>query len=214
MIELCVFDLDGTLIDSLEDLADSTNYALQKNGFKTYPVNKYRYFVGDGVPMLIKRALGENDTPQAEDRVLSDFNEYYNAHYADKTRPYRGIVELLRELFARGVKTAVLSNKPDNFVKAIVSQLFPGTDFSWVQGKAEGFPKKPDPTALNHILAVLGVKKENTLYIGDSDVDVFTGKNALVKTCGVLWGFRERDELESAGADFIVSEPKEILKLL
>lgn len=214
MIQLCVFDLDGTLVNSIEDLADSTNYALKKNGFQTYGVDRYRYFVGDGVPMLIKRALGDNDTPEAEKKLLCDFNEYYNEHYAHKTRPYDGIIELIEELHARGIKTAVLSNKPDNFVKIIVEHLMPDISFSWVQGKAEGFPKKPDPKALNFIISTLGVKKENTLYIGDSNVDVFTGKNALVKTCAVLWGFRERDELENAGADFIVSKPKEILKLV
>jgi phosphoglycolate phosphatase len=214
LIELCVFDLDGTLVNSLADLADSTNYALKKNGFVTCPADRYRFFVGNGVPMLIKRALGGQASPEAEKAVLCDFNAYYNTHYADHTRPYDGNVELLEALRARGVKCAVLSNKPDNFVKIIVAEILPQFRFSWVQGKAEGFPKKPDPAALNFILHSLGVKKENTLYIGDSNVDIFTGKNAGVMTCGVLWGFRGRDELEEAGACHIVSEPKEILGLL
>lgn len=214
MTELCVFDLDGTLVDSLEDLADSTNYALKKNGFQTYPKDVYRNFVGDGVPMLIKRALGRLDTPEAENMLLSDFNMYYSAHYADHTRPYGGNIKLIEELNARAVRCAVLSNKPDNFVKTIVAKLMPDIEFSWVQGKTEGFPKKPDPAALNFIMASLGVKPENTLYIGDSDVDIFTGKNAGVRTCGVLWGFRGRAELEKAGAYRIASEPKEILTLL
>lgn len=214
MIELCVFDLDGTLVNSLADLADSTNYALEKNGFAPYPTSQYRYFVGDGVPMLIKRALGDKDTEEAEKALLRDFNAYYNLHYADKTRPYDGNAELLRSLASEGVKCAVLSNKPDNFVKIIVAKLLPDFKFSWIQGKAEGFPKKPDPTALNFILRSLDVKKENTLYIGDSNVDIFTGKNAGVATCGVLWGFRGREELEAAGADHIVADPKEILTFL
>lgn len=214
MVELCVFDLDGTLVNSLEDLANSTNFALKKYGFGTYPVEKYRYFVGDGVPMLIKRALGENDTPQAEEAMLAEFNAYYNEHYADHTRPYEGNIEMLRALRQRGIKCAVLSNKPDEFVKIIIKKILPEIDFEWVQGKAEGFPKKPDPTALNFIMQKLGVKKEDVLYIGDSNVDVKTGKNAGVRTCGVLWGFRERDELEKAGADIIISKPQEIIKYL
>jgi phosphoglycolate phosphatase len=214
LVELCVFDLDGTLVNSLEDLANSTNFALKKYGFGTYPVEKYRYFVGDGVPMLIKRALGENDTPQAEEAMLAEFNAYYNEHYADHTRPYEGNIEMLRALRQRGIKCAVLSNKPDEFVKIIIKKILPEIDFEWVQGKAEGFPKKPDPTALNFIMQKLGVKKEDVLYIGDSNVDVKTGKNAGVRTCGVLWGFRERDELEKAGADIIISKPQEIIKYL
>lgn len=214
MIQLCVFDLDGTLVNSLEDLANSTNFALEKNGFEAYPTESYRRFVGDGVPMLIKRALGDRDTKEAEQKLLGDFNAFYDAHYADNTRPYDGNLELLEGVKRRGVKSAVLSNKPDNFVKIIMKRLFPEYEFSWVQGKAEGFPKKPDPTALNFILKSLGVSKEEVLYIGDSNVDVFTGKNAGVATCGVLWGFRGREELTAAGADFIVGRPQEILELI
>jgi len=214
LFELCVFDLDGTLVNSIKDLAASTDYALSKNGFPKNPLESYRYFVGDGVPMLIKRALKDNDSPEAEKAVHADFDAYYNKHYADNTQPYAGITELLTVLQQRGIKCAVLSNKPDNFVKIIVSKMFSDFKFSWVQGKADGFPKKPDPTALNFIIRSLGVKKENTLYVGDSNVDIFTGKNAQVQSCGVLWGFRDRDELEKAGAVSIVSKPEEILSLL
>jgi haloacid dehalogenase superfamily, subfamily IA, variant 3 with third motif having DD or ED/haloacid dehalogenase superfamily, subfamily IA, variant 1 with third motif having Dx(3-4)D or Dx(3-4)E len=214
LIELCVFDLDGTLVNSLDDLANSTNYALEKNGFAPQPVERYRYFVGNGVPLLIKRALGERGTKEAEQAVLRDFNEYYDRHFDDKTRPYKGNTELLHALGIRGVQCGVLSNKPDNFVRLIVSRLLPDSSFAWIQGKTDEFPKKPDPAALEHILRSLGVKKENTLYIGDSDVDIRTGKNAGVATCGVLWGFRGRAELEAAGADHIAAAPEEILALL
>ena len=214
MIDLCVFDLDGTLINSLDDLADSTNYALTKNGFAPHAVEKYRYFVGNGVPLLIRRALGDNASETAESAVLRDFNEYYDRHYDDKTRPYKGITELLLALNAQSVRCGVLSNKPDNFVKRIVSRLLPDYPFAWVQGKMDDFPKKPDPAALEYILRSLGVKKEHTLYIGDSNVDILTGKNAGIATCGVLWGFRDRAELAAAGADHIVSMPNEILSLL
>lgn len=214
LFELCIFDLDGTLVNSLDDLADATNHALVKNGFAKHPVARYRYFVGNGVPLLIRRALGENACEKAEQAVLRDFNEYYDRHFDDKTRPYEGNTALLRALSDRGVRYGVLSNKPDNFVKQIVSRLLPDYPFAWVQGKSDAFPKKPDPAALEHIIRSLGVKKENTLYIGDSDVDIRTGKNAGVTTCGVLWGFRDIAELEVAGADHIVAEPKEILALI
>lgn len=214
LIKLCVFDLDGTLVNSLADLADSTNYALKKHGFYTYPVEKYRYFVGDGVPMLIKRALAENASPETEAALLNDFNDYYSIHYADRTEAYDGNKELLQEISKRGIKCAVLSNKPDNFVKIIVKKIFPDFKFAWIQGKIEGFPKKPDPAALNNILQSLVIEPENTLYIGDSNIDIRTGRNAGTPTCGVLWGFRTRAELEKAGAGHIAAAPGDILKLL
>lgn len=212
MIKLCVFDLDGTLVNSLDDLAESTNYALRKNGFKTYEHSKYKYFVGDGIKVLVKRVLGGNATPETEEAVLADFNLHYNLHYADNTKPYDGCEKMLKKLSEKGINCAVLSNKPDNFVKIIVSKLYPDFKFSWVQGKAEGFPKKPDPTALKFILKSLKTDLEDTLYIGDSNVDIFTGKNAGVKTCGVTWGFRDRDELEAAVADYIIDKPEEIFR--
>lgn len=214
MVKLCVFDLDGTLVNSLHDLADAANFALAKNRFKTYPTDDYRYFVGDGVPMLIKRVLSDNDSPENERLLLTDFNFYYNSHYDVHTTPYGGILEMLSKFEKKGIMTAVLSNKPDNFVKIIVNKIFTGFKFSHIQGKADGFPKKPDPTALNSILKELGAAKNETLYIGDSNVDIFTGRNAGVKTCGVLWGFRTEDELRKAGADFIISEPSELTDIV
>jgi phosphoglycolate phosphatase len=214
LVKLCVFDLDGTLVNSLADLADCTNFALEKNGFKAHALPEYRHFVGDGVPMLIKRALGGNYSPQAEKTVLADFDKRYQKHFDDLTRPYNGNEDLLTALEARGIKYAVLSNKPDNFVKIIVAKMYPDFDFAWVQGKADGFPKKPDPTTLILILNTLGIKPSETLYIGDSNVDIFTGKNAGIETCGVTWGFRDMAELEEAGADHIVDMPEQILKLV
>ncbi len=214
LVKLCVFDLDGTLVNSLADLAQSTNFALKKNGFKTREISEYRYFVGNGVPMLIKRALGENATPQAESTLIEDFNEYYKNHYDDLTRPYDGEIELLQQLDKRCVKCAVLSNKPDSFVKIIVSKMYPDFNFIWVQGKVEGVPTKPDPTSLLSILKALEIKQRETLYIGDSNVDIFTGKNAGIETCGVTWGFRDRDELENASAGHIVDKPEQILELV
>lgn len=214
MVKLCVFDLDGTLVNSLNDLADAANYALKKNGFSTYHVEKYRYFVGDGVPMLIKRILGDNDSPELESILLSDFNKYYNGHYANHTAPYEGIKELLSELSKRSILCAVLSNKPDNFVKIIVGEIFSDFRFAQIQGKMDEFPKKPNPAALKSIMKKLNVNTDETLYIGDSNVDIFTGKNAGVKTCGVLWGFRTKEELEEAGADYIATSPLDVLDLI
>lgn len=214
MFKLCVFDLDGTLVNSLEDLADSTNYALEKNGFETCPLCEYNHYVGDGVPMLLKRALKQKATEDNVKTLLKDFNAYYDTHYANKTRPYGGICELLEKLSALNIKTAVLSNKPDNFVNIIVKELMPQIKFSFVQGKLEGVPKKPDPTALNNIIGNCDVSKDEVLYIGDSNVDVFTGKNAGVRVCGCVWGFRGREELEKAGADFIAYSPLDILNFI
>lgn len=214
LTKLCVFDLDGTLINSLTDLAESTNYALSKNGFDIYPVDKYKYLVGDGVQMLMKRALNMSGTPEMEAALLKDFNEYYNRHYSDHTTAYDGINELLSAIAQRGIACAVLSNKPDNFVKIIVNKIFADFKFAWIQGKTEKFPPKPDPSSLKFILNKLNVNTNDVLYAGDSDVDVKTGKNAGVKTCGVLWGFRTREELETAGADNIASVPSDILYML
>lgn len=210
MKQLFVFDLDGTLIDSLEDLAESTNRALAQNGFPRHPTQRYRTFVGDGVGLLVRRALGSAATPENEEKILAGFNREYAVHYADHTRPYPGIPEALRALAQKGVRCAVLSNKPDNFVKEIVSRMFPDFPFAWVQGKAEGFARKPDPASLLHILQSLAVPKNRVLYIGDSDVDIETGRNAGVETCGVAWGFRGRAELAAAGASHVADAPGEL----
>ncbi|MEN6348780.1 MAG: HAD family hydrolase [Syntrophomonas sp.] len=211
---MCVFDLDGTLLNSLRDIANGTNYALEKNGFPKRKLEEYPYFVCDGLPALLKKALGEHFTPEASSLLVDDFNYYYNLHYADFTRPYAGISDLLDNLMGHGIHVAVLSNKPDHFVKMIVDKMYPDVDFSFVQGKSDLFPPKPDPASLLNILKELGTKPGETLYIGDSNVDVFTAKNAGIKIIGVTWGFRGKYELEEAGADYIVESPSDILKLV
>lgn len=214
MFKLCVFDLDGTLVNSLEDLAYCTNIALEKFGLEKQPLDRFNKFVGDGVPMLIKRAMGDNFTEDLHKSLISEFNEQYKLHYADKTMPYSGVVDLLKTLIDNDVKIAVLSNKPDNFTKKIVSTIFKSITFSKVQGKLEGIPKKPDPTALNNLITEYSICKEETLYIGDSNVDVYTANNAGVKVCGVTWGFRGKNELKAAGADYIVDKANEIEKIV
>ncbi len=214
MINACVFDLDGTLLNSLRDIANSTNYALTRNGYQPCPVNQYRSFVGDGLEALIRRVLGPDYTTEAGILLVNDFNFYYGSHYSESTLPYNGVPELLQSLLARGLKLAVLSNKPDGFVKVIINELFPDTDFTVIQGKIDKFAHKPDPASLEKVMRELRVTTGETLYIGDSDIDIHTAHNAKLKAVGVTWGFRERSELEAAGADYIVDSPEDILKLV
>jgi phosphoglycolate phosphatase len=214
MINACVFDLDGTLLNSLQDIANSANYALAQHGYPQWDIDQYRYFVGDGLQTLLQRALGDNYTPENRNRLINNFNFYYGTHYTDYTVPYPGVAELLNSLLEHGMKLAVLSNKPDHFVKNIIKEMYPGINFSVIQGKIEKFAHKPDPASLQNILEELQVKADDVLYIGDSNVDVYTAHNANLKVVGVTWGFRARSELEEAGADYVVDSPEDILKLV
>ncbi|MCX5779768.1 MAG: HAD family hydrolase [Firmicutes bacterium] len=213
MIKLFVFDLDGTLLNSLEDLANSTNYALEKNGYPARTIEEYRRFVSDGLPKLIERALGEKYNPEIGLRLTEDFVAYYSSHYVDATRLYSGVAEMLNELRASGILLAILSNKPDPFLRIMIEQMFPAGTFAMVQGKTDQFLTKPDPASLQYVLHELHISPSETLYIGDSDVDIYTAHNAGVKAVGVTWGFRDQQELEDAGADYIVVSPSEILTL-
>lgn len=214
MIKCCVFDLDGTLVDSLDDLATSMNYSLELHGFPVHDRESYKQYVGDGVKMLTQRSLPASASALAEALVLKEFNAYYDAHYLDQTKPYEGIPDVLSALGANGVKCCVLTNKPDNFARQLVDKLFGETLFSMVTGQSDRFPKKPDPKALFFMLEQLGVNPDECLYIGDSNVDMRTGKNAGIKTIGVLWGFRGQDELQSAGADFMIDNPGQIIDIM
>ena len=214
LIKLIIFDLDGTLINSIEDLAEATNYALSKNGYPTHEVYKFNHFVGDGVPTLIERVLPESARfDETILKVKADFSEYYNEHYSSKTKPYDGIQDLLKELMKKDIKLAVASNKPDDFSKAIVS-LFFGEIFSYVQGNSPNIPKKPNPQIAISIMDKLNVSKSECLFVGDTNVDINTAKSAGIKSIGCLWGFRDLEELQVAQADYIISEPSEILKYI
>ena len=214
MTKCVIFDLDGTLINSLEDLADATNYALQKHGFATHPIEKYRYFVGNGANKLVERALGESNTPENFTAVKADFNTYYDAHCFDKTHAYPGIPELLAWLAEQGIQTAVLSNKPHEFVVQIVKRLFAGHTFSVVLGNRAQFPTKPDPAQANYAIAQMNARKESCLFVGDSGVDMLTARNLHVPGIGVTWGFREETELVENGADFIARNAQELKKII
>lgn len=213
MKKLCIFDLDGTLINSLEDLADSVNYVLKKYGLAAHKVEQYQYFVGDGLRILIQRASAQSGVflPDVQiDQMKQEFDRYYRSHLLHKTKPYEGILDLLARLKRDRLKTAVLSNKPDEFVQVIVPNLFPARSFDLVLGQSAATPRKPDPTGVLQILKATGAKKEETLYIGDSSTDIRTANNAGVFSIGVTWGFRPREELEANGASVIVDSPKEI----
>ena len=216
MIQLCIFDLDGTLLNSLQDLANAMNYALMQNGFPPHPAERYRQLVGDGVAVLADRAVGgaENYTPAVKEKLLSEFRTYYAAHCMDNTVPYDGIIPLLHDLKQRGILCTVNSNKPDDFTKKLVTALLPSELFAEIRGKREDCERKPSPMGTNAIMQQLGCTPEHTLYIGDSNVDARTAKNAHLTFCGVRWGFRSPEELLAEGAAHIASTPADILSYL
>ena len=213
-MKLIIFDLDGTLVDSLEDLADAANYAMKQFGYPTHPTEAFRYFVGNGIPKLIERCLPEGErSPERIEEVRQVFSQYYNVHFADKTRPYDGIPELIDKLKREGVKTAVASNKADDFTCCIIDSFFKGS-FDMVRGSREGVPKKPAPDIVSHIMKELGADAEHTYFAGDSNVDMCTAKNAGVTSIGCLWGFRTKEELLEGGADFLAEKPIQIFDIL
>lgn len=212
MIKLCMFDLDGTIADTIEDLANAMNYALNKNGFVSHNIEAYKIFVGDGIIKLAQRASASDDI-NVHKKIVASFDEYYSLHLTDNTKPYNGCIQMLSELEKLGIKLGVLSNKPHKYVDRILSKLYPNFNFVCRLGKREGFEPKPNPKALLQELEKLKIKKEECLYIGDSNVDILTAKNAGVHSCGVTWGFRGREELEIEGAEHIIDNPMEIPKL-
>lgn len=215
MIKLVVFDLDGTLVDSVSDLADSVNAVLEEYGFPTHETEKYYRFVGDGTMKLVERALPSDvSDKELAEKIHLDFAKRYSEHCLDKTAPYEGIATALERLKACGIKTAVASNKTDAFAKKIVSELFVGHSFCKVLGSREGVMKKPSPQILLEIIKNEGVTAEQTLYVGDSDVDVMTGHNAGVKVCGCAWGFRGEKELLNEGCDYLAYKPADLPEII
>ena len=210
-----IFDLDGTLLDTLEDLAEATNWVCEQHGWPVHPVEAYKRFVGNGAGKLLERVTPPlvELTDALRARLMAEFSERYTAHSANKTRAYDGMPEALAYLRAAGVKMAVLTNKPHAAAAPIVERYYPGV-FAAVQGAVPGVPLKPDPAPVYRLLERLDAAPEQTLFVGDSDVDIRTGKNAGLKSCGVLWGFRTRAELEAAGADFIAARPEELAGLV
>ena len=212
MKKLVIFDLDGTLLDTIADLAESANHALKQLGYPTRDVEKIRTFVGNGVNKLLFRALpDEEKTEENMMRMRTHFVPYYDAHNADLSAPYPGIVALLEELQAKGLRMAVASNKYQEATAKLVKHYFPMIDFVEVLGQREGINVKPDPTIVFDILKKAGVSKEETLYVGDSGVDMQTAINAGVDAIGVTWGFRPRTELEDFHPMGLIDQAEELL---
>lgn len=213
MKKLVIFDLDGTLLNTIYDLGEACNYALRKMGYAQHPIPAYNYMVGDGVRRLMERAQPDADATTITN-LLQHFREYYDEHCTDATKPYKGIPELLQDLTYRGVAVAVASNKYQAATTKIVEHFFPNIPFISVQGQQVNRPVKPDPSIVFTILSQHPTPKAEVMYVGDSGVDIETAKRACVTSVGVTWGFRPVTELRDAHADHIVSHPEEILKYL
>ncbi len=215
MIKAVVYDVDGTVLDTLSTIAHYGNRALEKFGFSALQENDYKYYAGNGARVLIERMLEASGVSVVDyfDRVFEYYNEIYDESPVAFTKPFSGIPELVGSLKKMGIRQAVVSNKPDIATRGVVSACFNG-EFDRVYGARDGVKLKPDPDALLSVLAELGVDKSECLYVGDTSVDMDTGKNADVKTVGVLWGFRTKDELMEHGADYIVDKPCQILEIV
>lgn len=214
MIKCCIFDLDGTVLDTVKSITYYVNKTFEAHGIDKITVDECKYFAGNGARLLIKRSLASKGIYD-EDFLNKILPEYVAAYDSDPwylTAPFDGIVKLLSDLKSQGIKIAVMSNKPDSTVKIVVPHFF-GDVFDIVLGGREGIPLKPDPAAAKEILGSLGISESETAWIGDTSTDIETGKNLNVRlTVGVLWGFRKREELEGAGADVVVSSADEILR--
>ncbi len=206
-----VFDLDGTLLNTLADLADSGNELLASYGMALHPEKAYRYFVGNGSRKLIERIL-PGRTPEQIDEALARYKAIYEKRLTVKTTPYTGILEMLSALRARGVRMAVCTNKHVSAAEVLIRKYFPADSFDAYEGDCPGVPRKPDPAHVRIVLDKMGVGPEETVYLGDSGVDMQTAVNAGVLPVGVLWGFREKEELTENGAEILLSQPLELLE--
>ncbi len=208
MTKLAIFDLDGTLLNTVEDLGNATNYALEQCGFPTYPIESYYQMVGRGIYNMFRAALpSEYATEDNVQKMASYFLPYYDAHKCDFTRPYDGIMEMLKTITGKGVRLAVASNKYQDGAEKLVKHFFGEYDFVKILGQREGQPIKPDPAIVDQVLVEVPlVTKAETVYVGDSNVDMQTGSNAAVRTIGVSWGFRSRDELAAYNPSAIVDD--------
>ncbi len=213
MYKYVIFDLDGTLLNTLDDLADAGNYALKTMGYPVHETEKYKYFVGNGIPRLIERIIPKNCTKENAEKVHSLFSEYYSNHCLDKTKPYEKIPETLSALKKENIKIGVATNKDHEFSLKLIKDFF-GDTVDVVCGRKDGFPKKPDPYMVNLILEQFKADKEQTLYVGDSNVDMETAINAGLSSCGVLWGFRTEEELRESGAKYIAHSLDELFSLI
>lgn len=208
-----IFDLDGTLLNTISDLGNACNYALKKKGLLEHPLSSYNYMVGNGVRKLMERAAPDASEGMI-DSLLCDFREYYDIHCTDTTHPYQGITALLSSLQEKGIDIAVASNKYQAAAEKIVRHFFPDIDFVEIRGEQAGVPKKPDPSIIFALLGAHPTPKHEVLMVGDSGVDMETARRACVDSVGVTWGFRPVSELRKACADRIASTPAEIMEMI
>lgn len=208
-----IWDLDGTLLDTLQDLSDAVNHSLTKYGLATRTVEEIRAFVGNGIRNLVERAVPAGTDAAITDAVFAEFRTYYAAHSADHTAPYAGIPSMLEKLSRAGVKMAIVSNKADFAVQDLARRYF-GEEISLAVGAREDMPKKPAPDMVEYALARLGVTKAETAYVGDSEVDVITARNTGMDCLAVSWGFRSPETLREAGAARIFSTPQELMETI
>lgn len=216
MYRLCIFDLDGTLADTLDSLVFSVNETLKEMGLSSIPAERCRQFVGNGARVLIEKSLLEAGEPTLHrlEEAMEIYGRIFHENCTYHVVPYEGVTELLQRLKQEGYQLAVLSNKPHKQTVRVVETVFGKEMFHQIQGQRDNIPRKPDPKAALQIAEELGVSPEETVYIGDSEVDIATGTNAHMMTIGVEWGFRSRAILQEAGAAYIVGTPEEIMKLI
>ena len=212
MIKAVLFDLDGTLTNTLQDIADAMNRALRLHGLPEWPLEAYRYLVGDGAKKLAERAVRERQELALS--VQREYQAYYETHTMVTTQPYDGVPEMLRALEEQGYKLAVFSNKPDADTKNVVAHFFPEVGWSVVRGQAAGVPVKPDPTGALAAAEAMGVSPDEVLYLGDTSTDMACARNAGMHPVGAVWGFRTAQELTDSGAEWLARHPADIVRRL
>ena len=212
--KLAIFDLDGTLVDSLEDIGDAMNRVLLKNGYPLHSYSKYRFFVGNGIRNLVIQSLPEDARNESEvDRCFAGMLADYEQNYVNKTHLYNGVSLLLDALLEKKVKLAILSNKADAITQKVCAKLFSRWHFEVILGANDSFPRKPDPSSALYIAKTVGIPASSVLYLGDSDVDMYTARAAMFTAVGAAWGFRSKLELIDAGAMYTANSPLELLPL-
>ncbi|MDD2258973.1 MAG: HAD family hydrolase [Bacilli bacterium] len=215
MYKLVIFDLDGTLLNTIDDIKDSINFALEKHGLPKYSIEQVKRFVGSGVKQMVERALnGLSNESSLIQTITKDFMEKYKLIQKNKTKPYPNIVETLNKIKNENIYISVLSNKPIADTKNIISYYFDNNMFDLVYGQIDGIPVKPDSALVNRIINSFFLKKEEVLFVGDSDVDMMTAKNAGIDSVFVSWGFRTYDDIKGIGVNYIITDPLELLNIV
>ena len=208
-----IFDLDGTILDTLCDLRDSVNFALTINGLPCRSTEEIRAFVGNGIRLLVERAVPENTDKETVDKCFIDFKEHYKINSANSTKPYDGIIDVLHQLKGKGVRLCVVSNKADFAVQSLVETYFAGI-FDFAVGEKDSVRRKPYPDSVFAAMEYLGADKTKTVYVGDSEVDVETAVNSSIPCVAVTWGFRDKEVLDKLNPEYIIDEPKQIVNII